>query len=333
MSALGLMLMVVGGAAAVGGGVLVATSRGDAGAEPPDPTRLPSTAGEPAPQIPLTQAREPTAAQMAASTTAATTATAPVEPRTTPVTPAPPTPERATPSATTVAEAPVGEPDVRQTASFDPDAPSPPIGEPPEIEPVVIPPPSPTTIAATEAAPAPEPAAPEPPPVAAAPTPAEPVAEAVVEPAVQPEPAASAAAQRAPTPGLGPRERLVETLGALGVSADQAGNMFEQAEGLTQEYTELPPAAALAARCLNIIEFEDPGIFAQEGAQAELERFLKGMLGPSARLIWPQPGDDSSEHEVVTGGAGPVTELALPGFEYTDASGATQRLRALVRTS
>jgi hypothetical protein len=340
MSAIGLMLMLVGGAAAIGGGVLVATSRGEPEpAETPDPTRLPEFAETKVPSIsmPAAKAPAPTTAESRTPDAAARTESAPPPAlaATSPVLPPTLAAEIAPVKAETVLQSSTAaSPAANATdeAGFDDDPPLPTIGEPPEIAPVVIPPPltpssgaetaeltaSESVVAAPEAAPPPEPA-----PVAVASDSA---------PLVEPAPVAAPTAARAPTPGLAPRERLVETLGALGVPADQAGGMFEQAEGLTQEYTELPPDAALAARCLNIIEFEDPGIFAHEGARAEIERFLKGVLGPSARVIWPQPGDDSSEHEVVSGGAGPVTELALPGFEYVDPAGASQRLRALVRT-
>jgi hypothetical protein len=129
-----------------------------------------------------------------------------------------------------------------------------------------------------------------------------------------------------------PRQRLTEALAPLGVTSDQAGYMFDQAEGMTHEFENLPPEAAVAAACLNIIEFEDPTLYQHEAARAQISQFLTGVLGQGVQVVWPSPGDDAGAFEVVSGGSGTVTEMVTPGFDYVDGAGVRRTVKALVRT-
>lgn len=342
MSGLAYILMAGGAVVSAAGGLMVLTARPRAGgvaAEPYNPTTIPENAAAKTPAVPLTP---PPVADLA--------------PPAAPVQPAPQAPPVvAEPAPVAVVETPsamqpVAEPvapaeppieavdDLLESANVAPIIPPPPVIPPP----ATIPP-----VAAEAASPPPAEIAADPP------TPAvvEPALEAGAEPApasvverppvaadlpppveVEPPPPATPDPDiPMPAPGLSPNQRFVAAMRGLGLSLEQGQAMFEQAQGLTHLYTELPEDAALAARCLNIIDYEDPGLYAHEQARLQVSVFLRGVLGDSIRVIWPEAGEDSAGHDVVGAGAGPVVGMITPGFEYVDAAGARHRLRAAVR--
>ena len=135
----------------------------------------------------------------------------------------------------------------------------------------------------------------------------------------------------APIPNVLPQQRFVAALSALGLSSEQGESLFEQAQGMTHLYSDLPGPAALAARCLSIIDYEDPGLYAHAGAPNEVGRLLRGLLGDSVNVIWPMRGDEAIGHEIASGGSGLVSGIITPGFSYRDAAGVQHVLRAVVR--
>ena len=220
------------------------------------------------------------------------------------------------------------------SANVAPIIPPPPVIPPPAaIPPVGAESASPLTM---EVAPEPKAASaveppPEPPPASAVETPLvvadlPPAVAAVPPPPTAPDPDIPK-----PAPGLAPNQRFVAAMRGLGLTPEQGQSMFEQAQGLTHLYTDLPEDAALAARCLNIIDYEDPGLYAHDQARLQISVFLRGVLGDSVRVIWPESGEDSAGHDAVGAGAGPVAGMVTPGFEYVDAAGIRHRLRAAVR--
>ena len=301
---------------------IVATPPTPVAVEPPSPAPEPVAAVEPA--FPEPVASEPVPVEAAAPAAPESTDR---DPGRAPIIP----PLHVPPMAAAAEAAAAAEPALPE----EPSPPEPPAAVLPDPVPEPAPPPEPISTAAESPEPSPafepvvEPAqaiAPSP----VAPPPLSPPAPAVEPAPVTPEPDPEVLPALAA--GGSTRELLAAALGPLGVAPDQAGYMFDQAEGVIHEFEDLPPDAAVAAACLNIIEFEDPTLYEQDAARAQVTQFLTAVLGPTVKVAWPAPGDDSAPHEVVSGGAGAVTQMVTPGFDYTDATGAKRTVRALVRT-
>ena len=312
MTPLSMLLMFGGAAMSAAGGFMAVTARprpAQAGAvvappaityQPsPAPAESPAPAALAPPAAPAsTNLAQATLAQatLAPATLAPETSVPPPHPNAEPVDPAPPLPE----TALAVDLTPLPAPETPSAAP--PSGAAPVIPPPPVIPPVQSIPPVGASAEPVQAAPAPPPEA-----VTA---PVEPVA---VAPAA-PEPASPEPAAPEPPAGLDPSARFALALQGLGVPADHAAGLFEQAQGLTHLYADLPPTAALAARCLNIIDYEDPGLLAQAPARDLMDLFLRGLLGPASRMVWPNVGDPVAGCEVSSGAGATVSAVVTPGF-------------------
>jgi hypothetical protein len=124
--------------------------------------------------------------------------------------------------------------------------------------------------------------------------------------------------------------RLLAALTILPMTADEVVALRERAIACAGDYRQLPQDAALGAGVLDALEYEHPQFYARPDARPALQGFLRALLQRPAELVWPERGDPTSGHDVITEGGATVTELVRPGFTYPAATGPVL-VQALVR--